>query len=352
MKMKLLSILGTRPQYVKFQPIIKESDRQHLKHDWIDTGQHYSSELSSEYIKSLGLPAPIKNLSIGSGSHAVQTSKIMVEVEKFLLQNRYDVVICYGDTNSTLGAALAASKLNIPIAHVEAGLRSRNDEMPEETNRKIVDHISTLLFAPTQVGLNNLINEGITAGINSGDVMLDSLMYRSSLVETNNSNEKDYALCTIHRAENTDNRERLKQIFSSLNSLGMPVVIPAHPRLQKQIDVFEIKYNEEFIELTSPMNHNEMINKMINAKCVITDSGGLQKEAYMLKKLCITIRKETEWPETLEYGWNIINPGVSGLREQISREVPLIQGNYFGDGNASRKIIDSIVNYLNSNLQS
>ncbi|CAN2246141.1 GTB_UDP-GlcNAc_2-Epimerase domain containing protein [actinobacterium SCGC AAA044-D11] len=151
-----------------------------MQHDWVDTGQHYSSDLSSGFIKSLGLPAPVVNLFIGSGSHAAQTAKVMVEIEKFLLQNKYDIVICYGDTNSTLGAALAASKLHIPIVHVEAGLRSRNNQMPEEINRKIVDHISTLLFAPTQIGLDNLINEGIAKGINSGDVMMDLLVNRSS----------------------------------------------------------------------------------------------------------------------------------------------------------------------------
>lgn len=349
--MKILSILGTRPQYVKFLPIISESKRQNLHHDWIDTGQHYSSSLSLEFTKSLGLPTPVTNLSIGSGSHAVQTSKIMVDVEKFLSQNRYDIIICYGDTNSTLGAALAASKLNIPIAHVEAGLRSGNNEMPEETNRKIVDHISTLLFAPTQIGLNNLINEGIATGINSGDVMLDLLVHQTSIAVTDDLIEQEYTLCTIHRAENTDDKERLKLIFSNLDSLSMPIVIPAHPRLQKQIDEFGIKFDRKFIEITSPMSHKDMIDKIVNAKCVITDSGGLQKEAFMLKKLCITIRNETEWPETLEHGWNIINPGLIGLKEQISREVPLIQGKYFGDGNASKKIIDSIVNYWNSNLQ-
>ena len=349
--MKILSILGTRPQYVKFLPIISESKRQQLQHDWVDTGQHYSSDLSSEFIKSLGLPAPVVNLFIGSGSHAVQTAKIMVEVEKFLLQNKYDIVICYGDTNSTLGAALAASKLHIPIVHVEAGLRSRNNEMPEEINRKIVDHISTLLFAPTQIGLDNLINEGIARGINSGDVMLDLLKSEESSGEgSKNLNEPEYVLCTIHRAENTDDKGRLNLILSSLDSIGIPIIIPAHPRLQKQIDEFEIRFNHKFIEFTSPMNHKEMVNKIVNAKCVITDSGGLQKEAFMLKKQCITIRNETEWPETLEHDWNILNPGLLGLKKQLSREVPTIQGEYFGDGNASKKIIDSIINYWNSNL--
>jgi UDP-N-acetylglucosamine 2-epimerase (non-hydrolysing) len=184
----------------------------------------------------------------------------------------------------------------------------------------------------------------------SGDVMLDLLKSEKSANRCVNPEDAEYVLCTIHRPENTDDKARLNKIFSSLGSLGLPVIIPAHPRLQKRLDEFGIKFNDDFIKLVSPMNHKDVIDKVIYSKGVITDSGGLQKESFMLKKLCVTIRNETEWPETLEHEWNIINPELLGLRQQLSRKVPLIQGAYYGDGNASKKIIDSIVRYLDSNL--
>jgi UDP-N-acetylglucosamine 2-epimerase len=340
--MKLLSIVGTRPQYVKLTAIVNAAIKAAVNHDWIDTGQHYSTSLSSELIQEFNLPSPKLNLMIGSGTHGAQTAKMLEGIETFLIENPYDMVLVYGDTNSTLAGALAASKLGIPIAHVEAGLRSGNMEMPEEKNRKMVDHISNLLFAPTQLAVDNLKKEGLESIVHSGDIMYDVL--QETVIDLKNDDEVSLAfvLATIHRVENTESKDRLEKIIRELEKLPLTVILPAHPRLLQRLDGFGIKVDKEKINLVEPLSHKDLLQTVIKSKCVVTDSGGLQKEAFMLRKICITARHETEWPETLEYGWNVLNPCLENLNEMINRDSPRDQSAYFGDGNAAGVILREI----------
>lgn len=340
--MKLLSIVGTRPQYVKLTAIVNASIKSNVDHDWIDTGQHYSTSLSSELIQEFKLPSPKLNLMIGSGKHGAQTAKMLEGIEIFLLENAYDMVLVYGDTNSTLAGALAASKLGIPIAHIEAGLRSGNMEMPEEINRRTVDHISNLLFAPTQLAVDNLKKEGLNSIVYSGDIMYDVLQKTVIDLKSDTELSSAFVLATIHRVENTDSKDRLEKIVRELEKLPLTVVLPAHPRLLQRLNDFGIIVDKEKINLVEPLNHKDLLQTLIKSKCVITDSGGLQKESFMLRKICVTARHETEWPETLEYGWNVLNPCLENLNEMINRDSPNAQSAYFGDGNAAGIILEEI----------
>jgi len=342
--MKLLSIVGTRPQYVKLKPIIDAAKSRNLIHDWIDTGQHYSPSLSAELIEEFNLPLPKLNLMVGSGTHGFQTARMLEGLEFFLLENNYDLVIVYGDTNSTLAGALAASKLGIPIAHIEAGIRSGNMDMPEEKNRRIVDHISSLLFAPTQLAVENLEKEGLNSIVHSGDIMYDVLQKVDFKTKSDGDESSTFVLSTIHRAENCDSRDRLEEIFRSLENLDQRVFLPAHPRLVQRLDEFGITFDREKIYIFDPQNHRDLLDLVNRSKCVITDSGGLQKEAFMLRKICITVRHETEWPETLEYRWNVLNPHLENLTELVNRESPMEQSAYFGNGHAAEIILREIEN--------
>ena len=344
--MKVLSIVGTRPQYVKLAPIIEAFRNSGLVHEWLDTGQHYSDSMSGNLLQDLGITPPCINLKVGSGSHSMQTAIMMIEIEKYLMSNPYDVIMVYGDTNSTLAGALTAAKLGIPIVHIEAGLRSSNKDMPEEINRIIVDHISTLHFAPTQIAVENLIREGLIHPIFSGDVMYDVLLNFKKQNVTQVENTERFILCTIHRAENTDNHFRLRKILDRLNSLPIKVQIPAHPRLIKQINTFGIEISQGSIELLEPLAHTEVLRKVLNSQLVITDSGGLQKESFMLKKLCITVRSETEWPETLANNWNALDYNLDQITELVNRPVPTNQDQFFGNGKAASIILDSVSKFL------
>jgi UDP-N-acetylglucosamine 2-epimerase len=340
--MKILSIVGTRPQYVKLAAIYNSSLTRAVTHDWIDTGQHYSTNMSGDLIEEFQIPSPKLNLQVGSGQHGSQTAKMLEGLEDFLISNRYDVVLVYGDTNSTLAGALAASKLRIPVAHVESGLRSNNMEMPEEQNRRMVDHISTLLFAPTQIAVENLKQEGLSSIVKSGDIMYD-VVQRSTLdLKKKEGAFGNFVLATIHRAENTDSNERLEHIIGALENLSLPVTLPAHPRLLQRLAEFKIEIDEDRIKIIEPLGHKELLEMVLNAKCVITDSGGLQKEAFMLRKICVTARSETEWPETLEFGWNVLSPNLANLSELVSRVSPIEQSAYFGDGNAADIILNEL----------
>jgi UDP-GlcNAc3NAcA epimerase len=340
--MKILSIVGTRPQYVKLAAIYNSSLTRAITHDWIDTGQHYSTNMSGDLIEEFQIPSPKLNLQVGSGQHGAQTAKMLEGIEKFLISNNYDVVLVYGDTNSTLAGALAASKLRIPVAHIESGLRSNNMDMPEEQNRRIVDHISTLLFAPTKVAVENLKQEGLSSIVKSGDIMYDVILKNSLDLKKEKSASGNYVLVTIHRAENTNSNERLESIIRALGNLPLPVILPAHPRLLQRLEEFKIEINEEKIRIIEPLGHKKLLGMMLNAKCVITDSGGLQKEAFMLRKICVTARSETEWPETLEFGWNVLSPNLANLNELVSRVSPIEQSAYFGDGNAADIILNEL----------
>ncbi len=346
--MKIVSIVGARPQFVKAAVIGKALDKfSEVEEIVIHTGQHYDENMSKIFFDELQIKKPDYNLGVGSGSHAEQTGKMLIEIEKVLLDISPDWVVLYGDTNSTIAGALAASKIHLKTAHVEAGLRSFNMRMPEEINRILTDRISTKLFAPTQNAMDLLAKEGLSEhAYLSGDVMFDSILFYEKLAEEKYSlNEitdlNEFYLGTVHRAENTDVPERLQNIFSAFSELDAPIIVPLHPRTKKMLQ--GIKYSDN-VKIIEPVSYLKMVLLLKNAKKVLTDSGGLQKEAYFLKKPCITLRDETEWIETLEGNWNFI---VGADKEKILERVAVNefaeQTNAFGDGRAGEKIVAELL---------
>ncbi len=345
--MKILTVLGARPQFVKAAPlsrILRQKNTEVLVH----TGQHYDNNMSAVFFEELGIPAPDYNLGIGSGTHGSQTGAMLTAIETVLLKEQPDVVLVYGDTNSTLAASLTAAKLNIPIAHVEAGLRSFNREMPEEINRILTDHISTWLFAPSESSREQLAKEGITGGVYVvGDIMYDAVIMfgrqaslRSNLLTTLGLKGKEYYLCTVHRPENTDKVKNLKNIFSSLNNLDKKVLLPLHPRTRKKLAKFDIDSGKNIV-LTEPANYLNMLQLVRSSACVLTDSGGLQKEAYYLKVPCVTLRNETEWTETVVAGWNILCGSDAKKLVRAVRhfsDIPPLHSELYGKGNTAEQI--------------
>ncbi len=342
--MKIATIVGARPQFIK-AAVLSRVIKQHseIKEIIIHTGQHYDNNMSEIFFKELEIPAPDYNLEVGSGLHGEQTGKMLERIEKVLLEEKPDWVLVYGDTNSTVAGSLAASKLHIPIAHVEAGLRSFNRKMPEEINRIATDHISDLLFAPTQNAMNLLKKEGLEAtSILSGDVMYDSVLYYKEKALNKYHRDdlpfKEYYLATIHRQENTDDKKRLQNIFTAFSELDKPVILPLHPRTKKLLS--EIKYSGN-IKIIEPVGYLELLFLLNHSTKVLTDSGGLQKEAFFMDKPCITFRDETEWIETLENGWNyVVGADKHAIIEKTKRIKPTAKGNPFGDGRAGEKILD------------
>lgn len=319
----------------------------------IHTGQHYDYNMSDVFFKQLNLPEADYNLGAGSGTHGEQTAKMLAELEKLMSSLKPDLIIVYGDTNSTVAGSLAAAKLHIPIAHIESGLRSFNKKMPEEINRIITDHLSDYLFCPTDTAVINLSNEGIRKGVHqTGDIMYDTVTFfkphalqHSTILKDLALAEQDYYLATIHRAENTDDPVRLKSIFTAFRQLKKNIVIPLHPRTKNKIKEFNLSslVSSPNIKLADPLNYFDMIALAANANIILTDSGGLQKEAYMLRTPCITLRDETEWLETVEAGWNHLtgadtNAIVNTVKNiQTPQAYPLL----FGEGTA-----DKIANIL------
>lgn len=332
--MKIVSVVGARPQFIKLATLSKEL-RKRYQEIIIHTGQHYDDDLSQVFFSELSLPKPDYNLGIGSAEHGKQTGRMMEGIEKVLLSQKPDLVIVYGDTNSTLAGALAAAKLNIPVAHVEAGLRSYRKSMPEEINRILTDHVSTLLFCPTLTAVRNLKKEGITQGVHLvGDVMYDSLLdhlkvaeKKSRIIERLNLREKGFYLCTIHRAENTDTQENLKKITQIITHLDKKVVFPIHPRTRKKLREFKLMsclLPLSNLILIDPVSYLDMLILEKNARFVLTDSGGVQKEAYFLKTPCLTLRDETEWVETLRDNWNcIVGLNIREIRCQLNKKAVL-----------------------------
>lgn len=360
--MKLVTIIGARPQFIKAAPF-SEVFRKQNKEVLVHTGQHYDVNMSDVFFDELGIPKPDYNLGIGSGSHGQQTGRMLEGIETIILKEKPDGVLVYGDTNSTLAGALAASKLNIPVYHVEAGLRSYNKLMPEEQNRVLTDHISDLLLCPTQTAIDNLRKEGITSGvINTGDIMYDAVLrninvskkryvdgaWINVLREENGEipelEDKGYYLTTIHRAENTDDTEKLKKIFTAFETLDKLVLLPLHPRTHKLVN--ELGISLKNVIIVKPVGYLLMLYLISNAYMVLTDSGGLQKEAYFLRTPCTTLRDQTEWVETLENGWNVISQiDVGTIIRNANRELSCLQysqSQLFGDGHAAQHICKAI----------
>ncbi len=348
--MKIATIIGARPQFIKAATISRViKSRTDIQEVLVHTGQHYDKNMSKVFFKQLQIPEPDYNLEVGSASHGKQTGQMLERIEKVLLKEKPDWVLTYGDTNSTVAGSLVAVKLHIPTAHVEAGLRSFNRKMPEEINRIATDHISDLLFAPTQNAINLLAKEGLTDRARfSGDVMYDSIVFYSRLIEEKHrhpalDNLGDYYLSTIHRPENTDNPQRLQSIFSAFTELDKPVILPLHPRTKGMLE--NIKYGQN-VKIIDPVGYLEMIYLLKHSSKVLTDSGGLQKEAYFMEKACITLRDQTEWIETLENNWNFI---VAADKDRILEKIKVnnlgARSNAFGDGQAAQKIIDEISNF-------
>ena len=354
-------MVGARPQFVKLA-ILSKRLRRRFREIILHTGQHYDDELSRVFFNELKIPWPDFNLGIGSGNHGEQTGRILEGIEDILLKQKPDLVIVYGDTNSTLAGALAAAKLKIPLAHVEAGLRSYKKTMPEEINRVVSDHLSDLLFCPTRTAVENLKKEGIRKGVYLvGDLMYDSVLRNIKIAERKSTvmkdlalKAKDFYLVTIHRAENTDNRENLKKIVDILLSLKGKVIFPAHPRVKKFLRKYNLQKRLQIkreINLITPVSYWDMLVLEKNARFVLTDSGGVQKEAFFLKTSCITLREETEWTETLKAGMN----KVTGLNlKKINRALKSksaldnIGSHPFGDGKASEKIFKIISKRINA----
>lgn len=376
--MKICTIVGARPQFIKAAAVSRAiakhnhpvpafsrrsgtpiiSDLLPITEIIIHTGQHYDEGMSDIFFRELEIPEPLYNLGIGSGSHGIQTGQMLAAIEKTLLKEKPDWVLIYGDTNSTLAGALAAAKLHIPIAHVEAGLRSFNRLMPEEINRIVADRLSEWLFCPSQVAVNNLAAEGIVKGVTIvGDVMADALKFavrksktHNKIIKKLNLQHKAFLLATIHRAENTDNKKRLGDIMKALLDLSQkePVVLPLHPRTKKILNNHfpSLLTSHASLNVIDPVGYFDMISLENSARMILTDSGGIQKEAYWLKVPCVTLRDETEWVETVQSGWNVL---AGANKEKIINVVrnfttPKEHPSLYGDDHAAEKILKALGN--------
>ncbi|NTU90160.1 MAG: UDP-N-acetylglucosamine 2-epimerase (non-hydrolyzing) [Actinobacteria bacterium] len=353
--MKILTVIGARPQFIKAS-VVSEELAPLCEEVLVHTGQHYDSNMSEVFFEELGIPHPKYNLGVGSGSHGHQTGEMLMKIEDAILQEKPDILLTYGDTNSTLAGALAASKLHIPVAHIEAGLRSHNMRMPEEQNRILTDHISTWLFCPTQTAVSNLAKEGIEAGVSfTGDVMLDSVLHftqiakasaeKVAIYENLGITPKGYYLATLHRAETTEGGiDAVIRIFAAFEQLPYRVVLPIHPRTRALAEDAIKHAGFKNIQIIDPVGYLEMLLLTDGAVKVLTDSGGLQKEAYFAAVPCVTLRGETEWVETLVGDWNvlaslttedILEKTLTVMPDPASRDAAP-----FGDGHASARIAE------------
>ncbi len=353
--MKILTVVGARPQFIKAaavsRAISKHSD---IKEMIVHTGQHYDENMSEIFFREMEIPEPAINLGIKGKTHGAMTGQMLEGLEKVMLAEKPDVVLIFGDTNSTLAGALAARKLHLKLAHVEAGLRSFNMLMPEEINRIVADRLSNLLFCTSDIPLNNLRNEGFEnfdcKMFNVGDVMYDAALFYSKKSAAHSTiisklGLKDFVLCTLHRAENTDHKSRLVALADALNKINdrVPVVLPLHPRTKKILAEEKIKLNVKIIE---PVGYFDMLEMLKNCRMVVTDSGGLQKEAFYFHKFCITLRDETEYPELVEAGYNKVTGADGKLIEQAFENFLSLKKDFsekfFGNGDASGKIVQHL----------
>ncbi|MEX0750479.1 MAG: UDP-N-acetylglucosamine 2-epimerase (non-hydrolyzing) [Dehalococcoidia bacterium] len=348
--MKILTVVGARPQFIKaaaFSRAVRERNTEVLVH----TGQHYDASMSDVFFEELALPTPDYHLGVGSGSHGAQTGQMLERIEATIKRESPDRVVVYGDTNSTLAGALAAAKLSVPVAHVEAGLRSFVRDMPEEINRLVADRISTYLFAPTQTAVDNLAREGMTEGVTlTGDIMYDALLQhaetasqKSRILSELALTPRGYVLATVHRAANTDDPAKLGEIMEALALLHEPVILPMHPRTRAALMGTDIEV-EPGVRIIDPVGYLDMLELQRNARVVLTDSGGVQKEAYLLAVPCVTLREETEWIETLEGGWNVLAGAQAERILAAARRSPP-QGRpppVFGDGHAAARMVTAL----------
>ena len=358
---KILTVVGARPQFVKAAMVSRaivlhnrEASGRPIVQEILHTGQHYDRAMSQVFFDELGIPDPAVNLAVGSGPHGETTARMLEGIEREILARKPDWLLVYGDTNSTLAGALAAAKLHVPLAHVEAGLRSFNKNMPEEVNRVLTDHVSSLLFCPTQAAVQNLANEGITEGVHHvGDVMYDAAIAfgeiarnRSSILEQLGLKPKGYYLATVHRAENTDDRQRLAGILDGLNRLanGIPVILPLHPRTGNCIKAYGLEEIAGGLRLIEPVSLLDMVRLEQGARLILTDSGGVQKEACFHGVPCVTLREETEWVETVAAGWNqVVGHRPEGIVAAAAAATPSGRIREYGDGNASGKILGQML---------
>ena len=347
--MKIASIVGARPQFIKLAPLSKKI-RSRFKEIIIHTGQHYDDAMSDAIFRDLNIARPDYNLGIGGGGHGEQTGKMLIEMEKVFLNEKPGLIIVFGDTNSTVAGSLVASKLHIPIIHVEAGLRSYNRSMPEEINRIATDHISDYLFVPTQKAMDILSGEGLSEkAIFTGDIMKDTLeeslpiaLDKSTILDELGLSDEDYYLTTLHRPYNVDDPKNLSKIVRNLSGLGKKVVFPIHPRTKKVLDSNNIAIGSNII-ITGPKAYFDFLNLQYHACKILTDSGGIQKEAYFLKKPCVTFRTETEWIETVLDGWNtLLDPTQEDVAEKVKNFKPSKeQSDVFGN-KVSNKMLNEI----------
>jgi UDP-GlcNAc3NAcA epimerase len=354
--MKIATIVGARPQFIKCAPLSRQL-REAAAEVLIHTGQHYDANMSDVFFRDLDLPEPDYNLGIGSGTQGAQSGEMLKQIEQVLLKEKPDCVIVFGDTNSTLAGALAAAKLLIPVAHIEAGLRSFNRRMPEEINRVVTDHLSSLLFCPTRVSVNNLSREGILRGVHLvGDIMYDALLLnvrraeaKSPVLERFGLKPRSYFLATVHRAENTDDPDRLASIVKAFETLSRvcPVVWPVHPRTRKVLASRNwLSESRDSLWVLDPVSYLDMLWLEKHARGILTDSGGVQKEAYWLGVPCTTLRDETEWVETVETGWNTLTgtepDRIVDAAENSSPTTDNLK-DLFGDGHSAEKIIEMLL---------
>lgn len=349
--MKILSVVGARPQFVKLAPIAAECGARGVEHVIVHTGQHYDPMLSDVFFDDLGIPAPDVHLEVGSAGHGAQTGTILARLDEVLTGQRPDWVLVYGDTNSTLAGALSAVKLHLPVAHLEAGLRSFNRRMPEEHNRVLTDHAADLLLAPTDVARGHLAAEGLAdRTVVVGDVMIDVLhRVRDELVDTTavlaelGMPSGGYSVATIHRAENTDDPQRLRAVVTALQQVDHPVVLLAHPRLRARAQAHGLDLDGGALTARDPLPYPALVGAVSQARGVITDSGGLQKEAFALRTPCTTVRTETEWVETLQGGWNVLAEPGPALRDAASRPAPEpTDAAPYGQGRAAAAVLDAL----------
>lgn len=349
---KIVSVVGARPQFVKLAPIHHAAVEAGVDHVIVHTGQHYDPMLSDVFFEDLGIGAPHVHLGVGSGSHGVQTGAMLASLDGVFDEHRPDWVLVYGDTNSTVAAALSAVKMQIPVAHLEAGLRSFNRRMPEEHNRVMTDHAADLLLAPTQVAVEHLTAEGLAERtVLVGDVMTDVLLEvrdrvgsaPSALLDELGLQRGGYYLATIHRAENTDDPARLTEIASALASLDRPVVLLAHPRVVAKAAAHGVDLNQGTLIAHAPLAYPDLISAALSSAGVVTDSGGLQKEAFLLRVPCTTVRTETEWVETVALGWNVLANTATEIATGVSRERPADTiATPYGDGHAAGRVVETL----------